>query len=109
MTQAADAVVCMIDPRDHNNRIASANKQFEAIVSGRPIIATRGTRSGEITEDESCGLVIEYTKDALKDAIVRLRDDQSLRRQLGEQALQAAIRRYNWETDSRILTKIYSE
>lgn len=109
MTKAADVVVCMIDPADHNNRIASANKQFEAMVCGRPIIATQGTRSGEITTEENCGLVVEFSRSALKTAILTLKNDPDLRERLGKNALDAAINRYNWERDSQKLLNIYSE
>ncbi|MBN1348406.1 glycosyltransferase family 4 protein [candidate division KSB1 bacterium] len=109
MTQRADAAVCMIDPADTNNRIASANKQFEAMVAGRPIIATKGTRSGEITEIEQCGLIIDFTKEALKQAIVTLRDNPALREKLGRNALRAALNKYNWAVDAKKLIKVYAE
>jgi glycosyltransferase involved in cell wall biosynthesis len=108
-TLDADVVVCMINPVDINNRIATANKQFEAMVCGRPIICTKGTRSGEITKQYDCGLVIEYTKDALKKAIIQLRDDPNLREKLGKNALQAAITKYNWENEERKLLNMYEK
>lgn len=109
MTRESDVVVCMIDPSDDNNRIASANKQFEAMVCGRPIIATKGTRSGQITEEENCGLVIDFTKEALKSAILELAKNLSLREELGKNALQAALNKYNWQIDSAKLIDIYEE
>ncbi len=106
-TLKADAVLCMINPKDVNNKIASANKQFEAMVCGRPIIATRGTRSGEITEKEKCGLVINYSKEDLRKAIITLRDDPKLREELGKNALKAAIEKYNWKNEKKKLISIY--
>jgi glycosyltransferase involved in cell wall biosynthesis len=40
-TLESDVVVCMINPNDLNNRITIANKQFEAMVCGRPIICAK--------------------------------------------------------------------
>lgn len=106
-TLKSDVVLCMVDPSDINNRIASANKQFEAMVCGRPIIATKGTRSGEITENEKCGLTINYSKEELKKAIIKLRDNPQLCEKLGENALKAAIKKYNWKNEERKLLKLY--
>ena len=46
--------------------IPVASKQFEAMVCGKPILCTKGTYSGELTEKEHFGLSIEYNKEALK-------------------------------------------
>ncbi|UCF13550.1 MAG: glycosyltransferase family 4 protein [Thermoplasmatales archaeon] len=107
MTQKCDAVVNMITVKNVNTRIATTNKQFEAMVCGRPIICTNGTRSGEITRDEDCGLVVDYTKEALSEAIVKLRDSPELCEKLGRNALKAAINKYNWEIEEKKLIKLY--
>lgn len=106
-TKKADVVICMINPRDINNKIATANKQFEAMVCGRPIICTKGTRSGELTEKERCGLTIDYDKDALRDAIIKLRDDPELCEEFGRNALKAAKEKYNWKIQEEKLIKVY--
>lgn len=109
MTQKSSVVVCMINPNVINNKIATANKQFEAMVCGRPIICTKGTRSGEITEAEKCGLVVEYSKVALKEAIIKLRDSPDLREELGCNALTAAINKYNWKIEEKKLLQLYEK
>lgn len=109
LTLESDAVCCMIDPSVANNRIATANKQFEAMVCGRPIICTKDTRSGEITLEEDCGLVIDYAKDALREAVVMLRDSPKLREELGRNALEAAINRYHWEKEEKKLLESYEK
>jgi len=107
MTRKAHAVVCMIDPTDLNNRLGMANKLGEAMVCGRPIICTKGTYSGEITEREQSGLVIENSVEALRGAIVKLRDDPALRERLGRNALKAAIAKYNWQKQEEKLLALY--
>jgi len=107
MTKKADAVFFMINPQDLNNRIGLGNKQFEAMVCGRPIICTKGTYSGEITEEEEVGLTVEYDKEGLKQAIVRLRDDAELRERLGRNALRAAATKYNWQKQEEKLIELY--
>ena len=107
MTMKADVVFCMFDPRDPNNVTGSPNKLFEAMVCGRPIICTRGVHSGELAEREKMGLAVEYTEQALREVIIKLRDDPGLRDRLGRNALAAAVREYNWERQEERLLKLY--
>ena len=109
MTKKADAVVCMTSPDDLNNSRALANKQFEAIVCGRPIICTKGTYPGEFTEKKNVGLMVEYNKEALKYGIIRLRDNKALCKELGENALKVAIAEYNWEKQEEKLVGVYED
>ena len=106
-TLEADAVICMINPSDLNNRIGLANKQFEAMVCGRPIITTRGTYSAKMTEKLKCGIVVDYNGDSLKKGIEKLRDNPKLCEELGRNALKAALEQYNWENEKRKLLKVY--
>jgi glycosyltransferase involved in cell wall biosynthesis len=107
MTRKADCSFLMVNPRHPNSRIAFGNKQFEAMVCGRPIICTKGTYSGEVTERERVGLAVEYTAEALRQAIIKLRDDPALRERLGRNALRAAITKYNWQREGKKLLELY--
>ena len=107
-TLSGDVVLCMINPVDINNKIATANKQFEAMVCGRPIICTNGTRSGDVTRQENCGLVIDYKDEALEEAVKKLRDSPDLCESLGRNALKAALNTYNWKNEEEKLQSLYN-
>jgi glycosyltransferase involved in cell wall biosynthesis len=107
MTKKADVVICMTNPKDRNNSIATANKQFEAMVSGRPIICTKGTYPGAFTEKYDVGLTSEYTKRDLKDTIQKLKENKDLREKLGKNALKQAVEKFNWEKQEEKLVEIY--
>ena len=109
MTKKADAVICMTSPFDPNNSRATANKQFEAMVCARPIICTKGTYPGIFTEKYNCGLTAEYNKQSLKEAIIKLRDNPKLCKELGKNSLKAAIKGYNWKKQEEKLMKTYKE
>jgi glycosyltransferase involved in cell wall biosynthesis len=107
LTKRADIIFCLFNPEDSNSAIGTPNKLFEAMICGRPIICTKGTYSGDFTEKEDVGLTIEYTEEALKQAIIKLRDDQVLKEKLGRNALKAAISKYNWQKQEKKLLEIY--
>ncbi len=107
MTKKSDAVICMTNPEDPNNSIATANKQFEAMVSGRPIICTKGTYPGAFTEKYDVGLTSEYTKKDLKDTIKKLKESKDLREKLGKNALNQAVEKFSWEKQEEKLVKLY--
>jgi glycosyltransferase involved in cell wall biosynthesis len=106
-TCESDVVLLPLNPSGTLPKIAIANKQFEAMVCGRPIICIKGTYSGNMTEELNCGLVVEYSVNAIKDAIIKLRDDPVLCRRLGENGLKAAISRYHWENEKKKLLELY--
>jgi glycosyltransferase involved in cell wall biosynthesis len=108
-TFESSAVVLMVSPSARNNSIALGNKQFEAMVCGRPIICTRGTYSGEFTEKENIGLVCPYTIEGFRDAVIRLRDHPELQEQLGRRALKAAVDKYNWDIEKKRLVRLVRE
>lgn len=109
MTMKADCSFLMISPEQPYGRVLLGNKQFEAMVCGRPIICTKGTYSGELTKREEVGLAVEYNEEALKQAIIKLRDDPALRERLGRNALKAAINKYNWQMEEKKLLELYKD
>jgi glycosyltransferase involved in cell wall biosynthesis len=60
-------------------------------------------------ENEKCGLVIPYTKEDLKEAIITLKNNPNLCEELGKNAFDAAIRGYNWEKQEEKLLEIYED
>lgn len=107
MTKQADAVICMTSPMDPNNSRASANKQFEALVCGRPIICTKNTYPGIFTEKTKCGLVAKFNKEDLKRAILELKNNPKLCEEFGKNALNAAKEKYNWSFQEKKLIEVY--
>jgi glycosyltransferase involved in cell wall biosynthesis len=108
MTAKADVVISLFDPKNPNGKMATPNKLFEAMVCGKAIICPQGTYCAEITRREDIGLAIEYSQEALKKAIIELRDSPELLEKLGRNALRAAVTRYNWPNEERKLLEIYA-
>lgn len=108
-TLESNAVVCILDPNDLNNKIGLQNKVFESMVCGRPIMCCKGTYSGKIVEELNCGMVINYTSESVFGAIMTLRENPKLCEEFGRNALKAAINEYNWENQEKKLIGCYKE
>ncbi len=72
-TQKADLIYGLYDPIIPNNRFASPNKLFEAMMCKKPIIVNEETSMAEIVRKEKCGIIIPYNdENALKESILKL-------------------------------------
>lgn len=108
-TLKSDAVICLFDPKNKNNKVGLANKQFEAMACGRPIICSKGIYSGEMTEKLNCGVVTEFSEEGIVEAVTKLRDEPELCVALGKSALKAAVNEYSWDKQEKDLIKTYEE
>ena len=108
-TRAADAVYMVVNSNFNQPKMTLFNKQFEAMVCGTPIICSRGTNSGDMTEKLNCGIVVDYNEESIKQGIIKLRDDKELCEKLGKNAFNAAKERYNWEIEKKNLLNVYEE
>jgi glycosyltransferase involved in cell wall biosynthesis len=106
-TKKADVVLCMLDPGNFNNRVGPPNKLFEAMVCGRPVIATEGTYSGSVVREEDIGIVSEFNKNAFEKAVRFLRDNPDTVKRLGRNSLKSALNTYNWKEEERTLLAVY--
>ena len=106
LTRECHLVCAVLDPANVNNRMRTPNKVFEALAAGRPLLASNGTRSGDIVASLGCGMTIAYRVEACKEALVTLRDDPELQRRFGEAAVRAANSEYNWATQEKKLVSV---
>lgn len=109
-TRNADLLFALYNPNVPNNRFASPNKLFEAMMCGKPIIVSDGGSMADIVRRETCGLVIPYgDNNALKNAILTLRDNPNLRKQLGANGRKAYENKYSWMIMEGRLILAYEE
>lgn len=106
-TRAADVVHGLLDPSMRLFRLAAPNKFFEALVAGRPIVVSKGTWVGHEVEAADCGLAVEFTKPALREALRLLASDSAARERMGRNALRLAKEQYNWARDEQTLLSEY--
>ncbi|MFN7623364.1 MAG: glycosyltransferase, partial [Acidobacteriota bacterium] len=76
---------------------------IESMAAGRPVIATRVGGIAEILRDRQTGLFIDRSAAALTAALKELRDDPTLRHQLGERARDEVRARFSRE---KVITRL---
>ncbi len=106
-TIASDAIMCVFDPSNKNNRVGTPNKLFEGMMAGRPVLATKGTYSGNIVEKYGCGLAIDYSPESFKKAIIYLKEHPDEAAEMGRNGRQAAEEEFNWSVMEKRLLRVY--
>ncbi len=109
-TTEADVLFAFYNPEIPNNRYASPNKLFEAMMCGKPIIVNDNSSMADIVRTEGCGLVVPYGDvDAIKHAVLTLKNDPALCKHLGENGRRAYETKYNWGIMEERLLEIYEK
>jgi glycosyltransferase involved in cell wall biosynthesis len=104
----ADVLFATYDPVIPNHRYSSANKLFEGMMLGKPVIVARNTNMDRVVERESCGIVVDYgSESGLEQALSRLAEDHELRNRLGENGRRAYVENYSWAKMASRLAGLY--
>ena len=109
MSLQADVLFAFYDPSIPNNRYASPNKLFEAMMCGKPIIMNSETSASKIVQEENCGIVFEYANiESIKMALTQLQNCD-LREKLGTNGRRAYETKYNWKFMENQLLSVYND
>jgi glycosyltransferase involved in cell wall biosynthesis len=102
----SDVMIALYDPQLWNN-ITLPNKLFEAMMCGIPLITNV---SSEVVNETGSGIIVGYDNtQQIKEAIVTLRDNLSLRHTMGLNGRKAFLEKYNWPIMEKELFKIYED
>ncbi|WP_339226795.1 glycosyltransferase family 4 protein [Oceanobacillus sp. FSL K6-2867] len=84
-------------------------KMFEYMSAGIPVIASNFPLWKEIIEGNNCGICVDpFNVDEIATAIQWVLDNPDEAEKMGENGRNAVERKYNWETESKKLIKVYS-
>ncbi|KAF5082952.1 Glycosyl transferases group 1 [anaerobic digester metagenome] len=109
-TASADMLFAFYDLNVPNNKYASPNKLFEAMMCTKPILVNDGTSMAQIVEEEGCGLVVPYGDiNAIKRGILTLKNDPRLCKCLGENGRKAYETKYSWSIMEGRLLEVYKQ
>ena len=88
----------------------SPTKIFEYMAMGKGIVASRLGQIGDVLKHEETALLVEPGDvDELREAILRLALDSSLRERLGEAARRQAIEHHTWKRNAQKVLDAYTD
>lgn len=104
---AADVGLCVLQP-DPNYVASLPTKLFEYMMMGVPAVVSDFPLWRAIVQDADCGIAVDPTDPgAVARGVKSLLDDPERRTRMGENGRQAVLDKYNWETESRRLLRLY--
>lgn len=90
------------------SRLASAQKVFEAMAMGVPMVLLANPYMEELVQQVGCGIVPERRDfEGVYQAVQQLARDPGLRRRMGRAGRRAFVRRYHWEQEEKELHAVY--
>ena len=107
-TAACHVVAALYDPAVPNNRFASPNKVFEAMMCSKPVIVPEGTAIAELVRSIDCGKIVPYgdrlgLQKALEELMLSPADCEAMGAR-GRAAFEAT---YNWRAMEARLVEAY--
>ncbi|AEH51663.1 glycosyl transferase group 1 [Pseudothermotoga thermarum DSM 5069] len=108
-SKACDLLVAIYDPKIPNNRRASPNKLYEAMMLGKPIIVGKDMGLQHIVEKEKIGLIVNYDADSFKQAILILKSNRQLLTEFSRNARKLYEEKYSWKLMEIRLKKILED
>jgi glycosyltransferase involved in cell wall biosynthesis len=106
----ADLLFMLRSPLLIANKYICGSKVLEAMMCGTPILVNKGTSTANKVREENCGLVVDANNiEEIKEAIIKLRDNPELCKELGANARKAYEERYSWEIMEQRLLALYQE
>jgi len=107
LIRSADAGICPFLRNIHHDT-TYANKMFQYMALGKPVIVSDCTAQANFVKKENCGLVFEAgNSDDLCDRIIKLTSRNEYE-PLSRNASACVTEKYNWENYGRRLIKLYS-
>lgn len=95
--------------RNRHHDTTFANKIFQYMAGGKPLVVSDCPPQKRVVEESRCGLVHKADDPAgLADCIIRLYKNPKLASDMGKHAKDEVMTTWNWEVTSRAMLKMYS-
>lgn len=96
-------------PRTVNQRLTTPNKLFESLMAGVPVVVAGGTATADLVVEARVGRSVEpWTPRGIAAAIAELLDlPEAERTALRRRVREAALERYNWESQRDPVVALY--
>jgi len=106
----AHVLFATYDPAIPNHRYSSANKLFEAMALGKPIVVARGTGMDRLVHQEKIGFVVTYGKlDELEKAFLEVASwDRQARQAFARRVRTLYESKFSWPIMKEELRRLYN-
>jgi len=95
--------------RNTHHDTTYANKMFQYMYYGLPVIVSNCPSQQAIIEKEKCGIVFEAgNREALKKSILELYHDPAKRQKMGKAGNESVVKKYNWLNAGNEIKRLYS-
>src|SRR5699024_1605188 len=101
-----DIMFAMYDPSHPNHRYSAANKVYEAMLLGKPIIVANNTGMDKIVRSENMGYTIDFNQEAFKNLLLHIENNREEVLEKSKNAYEA-YSRYSWEEMEKRITRLY--
>jgi glycosyltransferase involved in cell wall biosynthesis len=107
-TASCDVVAALYDPAIPNNRLASPNKLFEAMMLSKPVLTNDGIGLADFVTREGVGVAARYgDAESVRAALERLMLAPDACREMGARGRRLYEDRYRWPTQAGRLADAY--
>lgn len=106
-TNRAHVILAPLDPHNAQYRVQMANKVYDAMAAGRPLISIEGTASGEFARKKGFGIAVAYDAQAVREAVVDLAKDPERAQKLGRTGHALAQKEFHWEPQAAKVVNVY--
>ncbi len=108
---SCDVLFATYDPKIPNHRYSSANKLFEAMMLGKPIIVAKNTGMDEKVRNYNLGFVVDYGEEAQLEGILKELEswNTNYRKDFAKRVSSIFEKSFSWAIMERKLICIYSE
>jgi len=107
-SMSSDLLFVLRDDALPIHRYICGSKIFEAMMSGKPILVSKGTSTAMKVSKEKIGLVVDPNNmQEIREAILVLKEDLALYDAMGKNAREAYNKKYGWHIMGRRLIDLY--
>lgn len=105
---SSDVMMVLYDLDYSKNKLSSPNKIFEAMMCGIPVITNMEREL--VDEEVRCGIVVDYNNiSQIREAVILFRDNEELRKKMGQNGRKAFVQKYNWARIEKKLHELYGD
>lgn len=107
LENSCDIMTAIYDPSVPNHYYAAPNKFYEALMLGKPLIMVRDTGMSDIVKQENIGELIEYERDSLQEALIRIAEKKDEWPTIAANMKSLYEEKYSWSQMEERLLRIY--